>query len=296
MKFREGLFHIFQKRRSDGEVTDPFYLYCRLSDLCSSFEEKQKVELFYAVDRRLSLFRTLLKDAEEGKRELLGYYAVVSDLLSEAQFRKLVDCAVWAMDPMSQIPAVSPRQTPQKQVAFVQKAEESEKTLTTRTPLGSLTTNAIQPPESTTKEMFIGFFAFLFIMGVSAGLSALIVSLFRLVFAWGVWQGVIGIIGGAWIACSVAFIGYVLGEKKATMQHIFGCIFFMVFTMVNFVLVVSLRRDYRIIFTFFTLWEIGCIIGFNQKAHGTSNKNYGKFYVANIILCGAIMIFVWTII
>ena len=68
MKFREGLLYTYQNRRTDGEITDPFYLYCRLSDLCSSeYADKEKVELFYAIDRRLCIFETLIK---EGKKEV----------------------------------------------------------------------------------------------------------------------------------------------------------------------------------------------------------------------------------
>ena len=71
MTFREGLLHIYKNRQTDGEITDPFYLYCRLSDLCSSsYEDKRKTELFYAIDKRLCIFETLLKHAEKGEKEL----------------------------------------------------------------------------------------------------------------------------------------------------------------------------------------------------------------------------------
>ena len=97
MNFKEGLQHACKARRSDGEITDPFYLYCRLSDLCSStFEDKKKVSLLYAVDKRLCIFETLLFKGEEGQKELQEMYAVASDLLSENQYQKLIDCAVWA--------------------------------------------------------------------------------------------------------------------------------------------------------------------------------------------------------
>ena len=95
MKFREGLLHIYKNRQTDGEITDPFYLYCRLSDLCSSsYEDKKKVELFYAIDKRLCVFETLIKQGKNGEKELLNSYIIVSELLSEESFKKLIECAV----------------------------------------------------------------------------------------------------------------------------------------------------------------------------------------------------------
>ena len=54
MNFREGLNYVYKNRSSDLELTDPFLLYCRLSDLCgSSFEDKHKVLLFYQIDKKI---------------------------------------------------------------------------------------------------------------------------------------------------------------------------------------------------------------------------------------------------
>ena len=97
MNFKEGLLHACKTRRADGEITDPFYLYCRLSDLCAStLSDQKKVSMLYAVDKRLCIFETLLSKKEDGARELKEMYAVASDLLSEDKFEKLIDCAVWA--------------------------------------------------------------------------------------------------------------------------------------------------------------------------------------------------------
>lgn len=50
MRFREGLLYAYQNRKTDGEMTDSFYLYCRLSDLCaSSYEDKNNVGIFYII-------------------------------------------------------------------------------------------------------------------------------------------------------------------------------------------------------------------------------------------------------
>lgn len=118
MEFREGLLTVYRGRQMDSEITDPFYLYCRLSDLCSSsYESKKKIALFYAVDRRLCVFETLLRDRVKGAKELKDSYCIVSDLLSEQMYCKLIECALWVLDPTSQMPqkpAVTPFKAPPK--------------------------------------------------------------------------------------------------------------------------------------------------------------------------------------
>ena len=113
MEFYEGLFQIYTTRRSDGEICDPFLLYCRLSDLCSaSFAAKKKVQTFYAVDKRLCIFETLLKNKAKGEKELLNYYAVVSELISKESFTRLIACAVRVMDGVPPQPKAVPPHNP----------------------------------------------------------------------------------------------------------------------------------------------------------------------------------------
>ena len=51
MNFIDALGYLYHNRTSDEEFTDPFFLYCRMSDLCSSsYEDKRKVLLFYKVN------------------------------------------------------------------------------------------------------------------------------------------------------------------------------------------------------------------------------------------------------
>ena len=118
MEFREGLLTVYRNRQMDAEITDPFYLYCRLSDLCSSsYESKKKLGLFYAVDRRLCIFETLIRDRKKGEKELKDSYCIVSDLLSEQMYYKLIECALWVMSPTAQLPqknTVNPSLPPPK--------------------------------------------------------------------------------------------------------------------------------------------------------------------------------------
>ena len=174
MRFREGLLHIYKNRLTDGEITDPFYLYCRLSDLCYyTYEDKKKVELFYAIDKRLCVFETLIKQGVDGAKMLLNSYIIVSELLSEESFKKLIECAVWVMSSMAQPPVATTKKEekaspPKLQKIIpvkVEKAEES-KTEETRTLLQSSSNLGVADDV----DFFIGAGAIMLLATIIAGL------------------------------------------------------------------------------------------------------------------------------
>ena len=257
MTFREGLLHIYKNRQTDGEITDPFYLYCRLSDLSSSsYGDKKKVELFYAVDRRLCVFETLIKYGKKGEEELLNSYMVVSELLSEDSFKKLIQCAVWVMNPTAQIPVAvakekkavvpkPPKITPVK----VEKAEEDGKE-ETRTPLNSYSYSSVGDDV----DIFIGCSAILLIASLLVGLFGLLVGVFRWNIPWVVWQWIIGIVGGGWIALGLGLLIYLLHDSVTCEYFISGLICLCAVAVVNFVLLLCLRGNYKAIFGCFSAW------------------------------------------
>ena len=259
MTFREGLLCIYKNRQTDGEITDPFYLYCRLSDLASSsYEDKKKVELFYAVDRRLCVFETLIKYGKKGEEELLNSYMVVSELLCEESFKKLIECAVWVMSPTAQIPvavakekkAVAPK-SPKITSVKVKKAAEDEKE-ETRTPLNSYSYSSVGDDV----DIFIGCSAILLIASLLVGLFGLLVGVFRWNIPWVVWQWIIGIVGGGWIALGLGLLIYLLHDSITCDYFISGLICLCAVAVVNFVLLLCLRENYKTIFGCFTVWNI----------------------------------------
>lgn len=260
MNFREGLLHIYKNRQTDGEITDPFYLYCRLSDLCSSsYEDKRKTELFYAIDKRLCIFETLIKYAEKGEKELLNSYMVVSELLSEDKFKKLIECAVWVMNPTAQSPVAVLKKagkpivpTPQKvKPVKVEKAEEEEKQ-ETRTPLKTYSYGGVDDDV----EIFLGCGAILLIASLLVGLFGLLVGIFDWNIPWGVWQWIIGIVGGGWIALGLGLLIYLLHDSVACDYFISGIICLCAVAVVNFVLLLCLRENYKVIFGCISAWAI----------------------------------------
>ena len=88
MNFIDALGYLYHNRTSDEEFTDPFFLYCRMSDLCkSSYEDKRKVSLFYQIDKKINLIKAILnKD-----NSIQSRYSEVEDLLSEASFQRLIE-------------------------------------------------------------------------------------------------------------------------------------------------------------------------------------------------------------
>lgn len=298
MTFREGLLHIYKNRQTDGEITDPFYLHCRLSDLASSsYEDKKKVELFYAVDKRLCVFETLIKYGKNGEEELLNSYMVVSELLSEDSFKKLIQCAVWVMNPTAQIPVVVAKekkavaQKPSKITPVkVEKAEEDEKE-ETRTPLNSYSYSSVGDDV----DIFIGCSAILLLASLLVGLFGLLVGIFQWNIPWVVWQWIIGIVGGGWLAFGLGLLIYLLHDSVICDYFISGFLCLGVVAVVNFVLLLCLRENYKVIFGCISAWAIlgGGIL--SAICFDDVEDEWGWVYVVAVIilLIGMVASLIW---
>ena len=185
MNFIDALEYLYHNRTSDEEFTDPFFLYCRMSDLCSSsYEDKRKVLLFYQVNKKLDMVRSILnKDETVSSR-----HKEVADLLSDNSFYKLLEsvkCVIFPDYKREEKP--KPQQQKKAVVqAVVTKAEEPHEE-ETRTPL---TSSYVGGGDT---DVIIG----LSIMG-GALLAIVLFIVFACVFnwSWTVWQWLIGIVGG----------------------------------------------------------------------------------------------------
>ena len=91
MEFREALKFVYQNRKTEGDITDPFYLYCRLSDLCkSSYQAKNMIELFFKIDKRVLIFGKILENKKESRDNLLSCYDMVKDLVEKKNYESLI--------------------------------------------------------------------------------------------------------------------------------------------------------------------------------------------------------------
>lgn len=300
MNFREGLLYTYQNRQTDGEITDPFYLYCRLSDLCAgSYVDKEKVELFHAIDKRLCVFEKLIEEGEKGKEELLNSYMVVSDLLNEGSFIKLIECAVWVMDPNSRPPVAVQKQPqaapkrPRKKaqpvvVNYAEESKENEKRTTLKMP----SYNVFWDDEVT---IFLGVGLILLALTLLVGLFGILVGICKWNIPWLAWQWIIGIVGGGWIALLLGFLTYLLEDSVTCDYTVFGFICVVVVAVINFVLLIFLRENYKVLFGCISAWAIlgGGVL--SAICFDDVEDGWGWVYVfaAIILLLGMIASLIW---
>lgn len=287
MKFKEALLYAYQTRRTDGEVTDPFYLYCRLSDLCfETYEDKRKVRTFYAVDKRLCIFETLLKRGDDGEKELLDWYAVVSELLSEDSFKKLIACAVWVTK-AAQFPAETAGETALKNADLPKKTACKKETVN-KTPTADfddkripalpkspkITPVTVQKAEESKREegrtlltspsynylddtqIFLIVGAVLLAVSIMAGIITAIVGASGIEITWRAWQWLIGIVGGGWIAYALGTLIYLLNDGFVCDYYVSGLFCLGGITLVNFVLLLIFRENYKALFGCISVWGI----------------------------------------
>ena len=336
MNFKEGLLYAYRTRRTDGEVTDPFYLYCRLSDLCfATYEDKRKVRLFYAVDKRVCIFETLLKYGGQGEQELLQWYACVSGLLSEDAYKKLVACAVWVTEvaqapdgettkeiPVAKTAAKPVQKTAQKTaVKPVQKTVEKvvrtgedesptnpkiENNLIPAPPkLQKITPVKVQKaPESETKETrtlltssSFGFINDVKIFLIVGGALLLATILAGAIFAvcglcgrhltWTSWQWLLGIVGGGWLAFAVGTLLYLLHDSLTCDYTVSGLIALGGVLLLNFLLLIIFRGNYKILFGCFSVWGILSAAGVSVWCRFDFEDDFVVLYaVAAVIFAG----------
>ena len=245
MNFIYALGYLYHNRTSDEEFADPFFLYCRMSDLCSSsYEDKRKVLLFYQVNKKLDMVRSILnKDETVSSR-----HKEVADLLSDNSFYKLLEsvkCVIFPDYKREEKP--KPQQQKKAAVqAVVTKTEEPQEE-ETRTPLTS---------------SYVGGGDTDAIIGLSIIGGALLAIVLFIVFAcvfnwsWTVWQWLIGIVGG--IILSAILIGIVawLDEECLADYYVLGTFVLGICVLLNFILLLIFKGNYKVIFGWFSGFEI----------------------------------------
>ena len=245
MNFIDALGYLYHNRTSDEEFADPFFLYCRMSDLCSSsYEDKRKVLLFYQVNKKLDMVRSILnKDETVGLR-----HKEVADLLSDNSFSKLLEsvkCVVFPDYKREEKPKPQQQNKAAKK-AVVTKTEEPQEE-ETRTPL---TSSYVGGGDT---DVIIG----LSIIGgviLAIGLFILFACVFN--WSWAVWQWLIGIVGG--IILSAILIGIVawFEEECLADYYVLGTFVLGICVLLNFILLLIFRDNYKVIFGWFSVFKL----------------------------------------
>ena len=245
MNFIDALGYLYHNRTNDEEFADSFFLYCRLSDLCSSsYEDKRKVLLFYQVNKKLDMVRSILNKDET----VYTRHNEVADLLSDNSFYKLLEsvkCVVFPDYKREEKP--KPQQQKKAVVqAVVTKAEEPQEE-ETRTPR---TSSYVGGGDT---DVIIG----LSIMG-GALLAIVLFIVFACVFnwSWTVWQWLIGIVGG--IILSAILVGIVawFEEECLADYYVLGTFVLGICVLLNFILLLIFKGNYKVIFGWFSVFEL----------------------------------------
>ena len=272
MNFREGLNYIYKNRRSDSELTEPFALFCKLSDLCgSTFEDKSKVELFHKINKKINVVKAILdKDVK-----IISRYSEVSDLVSEEGFKGLINTIkkVFDLNYKEQRKEDSKKIQNKKAVAkraVVQNAKESKHS-ESRTPL---TTSSNQ---NSVKK--VG----LCVVGSVILIIALIIT-FACVFGWGwtFWQWFIGIVGGVVGAFLLSLIVIALSDELVVEYYILGSILASVCMVANFILLLIFRTNYKIIFGCFSVVELITCIFLSSETFSDFEREWGFYQLVEI--------------
>ena len=279
MNFIDALGYLYRNRTSDEEFSDPFFLYCRLSDLCSSsYEDKRKVLLFYQVNKKLDMVRSILNKDET----VYTRHNEVADLLSDNSFYKLLEsvkCVVFPDYKREEKP--KPQQQKKAVVqAVVTKAEEPQEE-ETRTPL---TSSYVGGGDT---DVIIG----LSIMG-GVLLAIVLFIVFACVFNWywTVWQWLIGIVGGVLLSAILGGVVAWFDEECLADYYVLGTFVLGACVLINFILLLIFRENYKTIFGWFSGFEVvlGTILAFTTFDDG--EEGWGVAQIIEIVVAIIFMI------
>lgn len=253
MNFIDALGYLYHNRTNDEEFADSFFLYCRLSDLCSSsYEDKRKVLLFYQVNKKLDMVRYILNKDET----VASRYYEVADLLSQNSFQKLLEsvkCVVFPDYKREEKPKPQPQKKAVVQ-AVITKTEETQEE-ETRTPL---TSSYVGGGDT---DVIIG----LSIMG-GVLLAIVLFIVFACVFNWSwmVWQWLIGIVGGVLLSAILVGIVAWFEEECLADYYVLGTFVLGICVLLNLILLLIFKGNYKVIFGWFSGFEliIGAILAF----------------------------------
>lgn len=294
MKFIDALENLYKNRTSVDEFADPFLLYCRLSDLCGAgYQDKRKVLLFYQVNSRLNIVKALL-DKDES---VYSKYQEVADLLAENSYKRLLESVKGVLYPeQKKVEKAKPQAKPQtnspqnnpkpnnvktnnvkpKPVAVpvvVKKAEES-KQVQTRTPLTSPSYNA-----KADKSLIVGLSV---VGGIVFAIGLFILLACVLHWPWAVWQWLVGIVGGAILSVIVVTIVIGFDDSCILDYYVLGSILLGIFAVVNFILALVLKGDYKTIFAWISIYEL--ILGLGLTFATFSDiEEWGAFQIVELI-------------
>jgi aldose 1-epimerase len=254
-----------------------------MSDLCSSsFEDKQKLNTFYQLDKKLHIVSNVVND----KNYSCSTASSVSNLVSIKSLTALIKAVKYAVYPeleeeektaskieknnvvSQKVDNVTPKNVQNspiiKKVATVTPSRDMEEE-ETRTPLSS------NCSYSSDKGWIIGL-----IVGGSILLTIGLLITFACVFSWGwtFWQWFIGIVGGAILGVILCVVGELLSDEGIVDLYAYGSIVVGAVEVINFVLVLIFGANYIIMHSIFSVLLIGSGVALSIVAFDDMEEGY----------------------
>lgn len=247
MNFREALAQILQSDNAEF-AGNPFWLYSRLSDLCKSYIDRQKISLLFEVDKRLYIVRSIMADRRIAEATLKVAYPAVKNIITAESYKKLIVCVAEAA-----FLAVEeqPQQVAAKvKVATVQRAEEKNEE-EPRTFLYH------RPNYVLWWTVGIGI-----VVLIIAGIVCLCV--FGKYINWNVWQHIIGSIGGLILFVALFLLAIILDDELILDFKISEVVMLPIVAVTNFLLFLFLRENYKVLFIWLSAYAMlwGIILAF----------------------------------
>lgn len=250
MTFKEALAHVVDTD-SHENFCNAFYLYSALSDLCGcSYTEKQKVGLFFKIDKRLGVVENLFYEGKIAIPILKAAYPIVQKHMSLRSYIGMIDCATKAMNLDSIDEEID---------ANDESGASSENNYTETNDLNRQSEQ--NPSKSTpivlTTASLIKIAAICFcILAVVIPVICLII--FRSSVSWLGWQFVIGIFGDAILSAVGGSVAYVLDGKRKYYKISYKILFFVVLfiAVVNGALLLTFGVDCKVIFIFLSAYSL----------------------------------------
>lgn len=279
MNFIDALGYLYHNRTCDEEFTDPFFLYCRMSDLCSSsYEDKRKVLLFYQVNKKIDMVRSILNKDET----VASRHKEVADLLSDNSFNKLLESVKCVVFPDYKREE-KPKPQLQKKVAVqavITKTEEPQEE-ETRTPLTSSYVGGGDTDVIISLSIIGGVI-------LAIGLFILFACVFN--WYWAIWQWIIGIVGGVLLSVILSGIVAWFNEECLADYFVIGTFVLGALVLINFILFLIFRENYKTIFCWFSGFELilGGILAF--VTFDDVEEGWGAAQIIEIVI--AIILFI----
>ena len=287
MKFREALNYVCRTRASDEQITNPFMLYCAMSDLCSSsFEDKQKLNTFYELDKKLHIVSNVVND----KNYSCSSTSSVSNLVSIKSLSVLIKAVKLAIYPELIEEEKTASKIAKNDVVSQKVNNVAQKTVQNSPAIrkvATVTSSSCEEEEETRtllntydrssdKGWIVGL-----VVGGSILLTIGLLITFACVFNWGwtFWQWFIGIVGGAILGVIICVVGELLSDEGIVDLYAYGGVAIGVVEVVNFVLVLIFGANYIIMHSIFSVLLIGSGVALSIVAFDDMEEGWGALYV-----------------